>query len=205
MNKKWVFESLVKDDKDAIGLIAYALYKHKKHNLANNLRADGASDVQIEQQVKTFHDQALLSDSLNDYREMAVTYFDALISEAEEKYNEKQRLQKKAHEDKVKSLKLLHEKEIKNLNTKHINELKRQEANLLKKIKEYSLTHKSVFEKLVHWLFSGIPSTISTFLLTALFLGSVLFFTSEEKRKEVFSEFASKYISIQSSGSNKTP
>ncbi|MGJ0636181.1 hypothetical protein [Xenorhabdus bovienii] len=29
MSKKWVFEALVKDDKDAVGLMAYALYKYK--------------------------------------------------------------------------------------------------------------------------------------------------------------------------------
>ncbi|MFT7223124.1 MAG: hypothetical protein ACI82Z_000656 [Cellvibrionaceae bacterium] len=44
LTEKWVFESLAKDDKDSIGLIAYALYKNQKHTLTTSLRKEGKGE-----------------------------------------------------------------------------------------------------------------------------------------------------------------
>ena len=79
MSKKWVFESLVTDDKDAIGLIAYAFYKRKKHTLATSLRSEGKDESHIQQEVRTFHDHALQSNALPDYREEAKKFLDEIF------------------------------------------------------------------------------------------------------------------------------
>ncbi|CBJ88883.1 hypothetical protein HZS38_12070 [Xenorhabdus nematophila] len=74
MSKKWVFEALVKDDKDAVGLIAYALYKYRKHILATNLRNQGENESIIKKEVSIFHKQTLQNNSPDDYRDRATHY-----------------------------------------------------------------------------------------------------------------------------------
>lgn len=178
MTKKWVFESLVTDDKDAIGLIAYALYKHKKHTLATSLRKEGKEEGYIQQQVQTFHDQTLQNNSLGDYREKANSFLDEIFDELEEIISadfkkEKAKLEKQCQ-----------------------NEIKNQKAKILKNMREYQTANKSPLEKLGLWLLSGIPGIVSSFVLTCFILGASIFLVNEDKRQEVFADLASKYLGV---------
>ncbi|WP_210467523.1 hypothetical protein [Vibrio crassostreae] len=67
--KKWVFNLLVKSPNDSIGLLAYALYKYRKADLAENLRKSGKTDKEIATQLSSFHENTVNSEStLEDFR-----------------------------------------------------------------------------------------------------------------------------------------
>jgi len=187
LTKKWVFESLVTDDKDAIGLIAYALYKNEKHTLASNLRQQGKDEPTIQQEVKTFHDHTLQNNSLGHYRDRATAYLSDLIQKVQD--DEIERSQK----EKAK------------LDKQHQGELKNQRAKILKSMKEYQTANKSALEKLGHWLLSGIPGIVSSFIITCFILGASMLLVSEDRRQEVFAELASKYLGIQQVVQPKQP
>lgn len=187
MTKKWVFESLVTDDKDAIGLIAYALYKNEKHTLASNLRKQGKLEPEIQQEVNTFHDQTLQNNSLTHYRERATTYLSEII----------ERVQKDEHE------KYLKEKA--KLEKQHGNALKNQKTKILKNMREYQHANKSFVEKLSAWLLSGIPGIVSSFIITCFILGASMLLVSEDRRQEVFAELASKYLGISQAAPQTQP
>lgn len=178
LTKKWVFESLVTDNKDAIGLIAYALYKHKKHTLATSLRKQGKGEDYIQQQVQTFHDQTLQNNSLGDYRERAKNFLDEIFDELEE------------------IISADYKKEKAKLEKQHQNALKNQKAKILKNMREYQTENKSPLEKLGLWLLSGIPGIVSSFIITCFILGASMLLVSEDRRQEVFAELASKYLGI---------
>lgn len=178
MDKKWVFESLVKDDKDSIGLIAYALYKNKKHTLATSLRNKGKDESHIQQQVQTFHDQTLQNNSLDDYREKAKNFLDKIFNELEE------------------DIKARYEKEKTQLGKEHANNLKKEKAKLIKNIREFQHANRSWYEKLGAWLLSGIPGIVSSFLVTSLIIGASVLLVSESKRQEVLTELWAKYLGI---------
>ncbi|PFG10017.1 MULTISPECIES: hypothetical protein [unclassified Marinobacter] len=186
MSKKWVFNSLVEDDKDAIGLVAYALYKHKKHTLATNLRSQGKEEGSIQQQVDTFHDQTLQNNSLDDYREKATNYLNSLFLEIENEEREK------------------FARERAKIEKQHQSSFKKEKAKILKNMREYQSSHKSWFEKLGNWLISGIPGIVSSFLVTSLILGASMLLVNESKRQEVFAELAVEYLGISAQVNDST-
>lgn len=183
MTKKWVFESLVTDDKDAIGLIAYALYKNEKHTLASNLRRQGQDEPTIQQEVNTFHDQTLQNNSLSYYRDRATNYLSDLI----------QRVQDDERENFL--------KEKAKLEKQHQNDLKNQRTKILKSMREYQTANKSALEKLGLWLLSGIPGIASSFLVTCLIIGASVLLISEDKRQEMLTNLWAEYFGVQ----QKTP
>lgn len=187
LTKKWVFESLVTDDKDAIGLIAYALYKNEKHTLASSLRQQGKDEQTIQQEVKIFHDHTLQNNSLGHYKDRATTYLSKLIQKVQD--DEIEKYQK----EKMKSDK------------QHQTELKKQRAEILKGMREYQTANKSALDKLTHWLLSGLPGIVSSFLITCFILGASMLLVSEDRRQEVFAELASKYLGVQRTEQSTQP
>lgn len=178
MNKKWVFASLVNNDRDAIGLIAYALYKHKKHTLATSLRQEGRGEDYIQQQVQTFHDQTLQNNSLNDYREKATNFLNEIFSKLEQ------------------NIKDSYEKEKAQLQKDHANAIKKEKQKLIKNIEEFKYANRAWYEKLGLWLLSGIPGLISSFLITALIIGAAVLFVPEQKKQEIFESLIKNYLGL---------
>ncbi|AWL12821.1 hypothetical protein HMF8227_02369 [Saliniradius amylolyticus] len=181
MGKKWVFEELVKDDKDSVGLIAYALYKREKHVLASGLREDGHDEDEIQAQTATFHDQAVSSDRINSYREQATTYLNRIINEVEEN-KEKE-----------------HKEQLEKLNKTHKRELTKERQKLIKQMKDFQSANQTFQQRLIHWLFSGIPAMFSSILLTCLVLGASMMMVSESKRQEIFVSVVSQYFAVDES------
>lgn len=179
MARKWVFESLVENKNDGVGLIAYALYKFKKYSLAKSLREEGKSEEYIKEQVKTFHDHTLQSDTLDDYRDQAESYLHFIFLEIEEDLQED------------------FEKERQRLKKEYEKQLKKEKTAFVKKVQAFDNSNRSMSEKITKWLFSGIPGIVSSFILTAFFLGASLLLVPETKRKEVFSELAIEYLGLE--------
>lgn len=192
MSQKWVFEALVKNEKDGIGLIAYALYKHKKHALAQSLRNQGKPEDHIQAQVKIFHDQTLQNNTLDDYREKANTYLSEVYGQLEEditsKYEEKEKQLKQAHE--TKEIQTRKDCEAK---------IKKEKRIFIKSVQEYEKINKPMLSVFWAWLVSGIPGVIASFVLTAFFLGASVLLVPEEKRKEVFASLAAEYLGVANS------
>lgn len=178
MAKKWVFEALVQDDKDAVGLIAYALYKHRKHTLAGSLRAEGKSEQDIESEVRMFHDHTLNDGTLDDYREKATRYLDGVYASLET------------------DIKANFEKEKQKLVKAHAAELKKDRAKFVKNVRAFETSNQNWLERFWLWLLSGIPSLVSTFVLTAFLWGALFFFVSEDAKKELVTNLVTSYLGV---------
>ena len=183
-----MFEALVKNDTDAIGLIAYALYKHKKHSLAQSLRDQGFSEQHIQDQVKIFHDQTL-HNSLSDYRVRAENYMNAICVQLEKdittKFDEREKQFKQSLDAREAQTK-------KDCDAR----IKKERRQFIKSVQEYEKTNKSMLSIFGAWLISGIPGILASFLITALVIGASVLLVSEEKRKEVFASLVAEYVGI---------
>ncbi|MEH6671360.1 hypothetical protein [Halopseudomonas sp.] len=178
LNKKWVFATLVKNDRDTVGLIAYALYKHKKHTLATSLRDDGKDEAFIQQQVQTFHDQTLQNNSLDDYREKATKFLADIFDQIE------------------KDVSVNHEKERVLLEKKYKKDLTNEQKRLFQNIKNYQYDHRSKMDRLGAWLLSGVPSVVSSFLIASLLIGASVLTVSEEQRQAVLKSLWANYFGV---------
>jgi hypothetical protein len=177
--KVWVFEQLVKSEKDAQGLVAYALYKYSKHNLAVSLRKDGLSEHDIDQRVKIFHDDQIASAQLKTYNERAISFLGDIVSSvADDLY--------KKHSAEVELLKKRHAIELQELEKQHKKNIQKAEKDLLKNVQGYTADKRGWLSKLGFWLLSGVPSAIAALIVTALFyLLMFLWVSSEEDKKEI--------------------
>lgn len=179
----------MENDTDAIGLIAYALYKHKKHSLAQSLRAGNHAESYIQDQVKIFHDQTLQNNSLGDYRVKSENFLYEICVQLETdittKFNEREGQLKQSHEVREAQTK-------KECETK----IKKERREFIKSVQEYERTNKSIFSIFWAWLISGIPGVIASFVITAFVVGASVLMVSEEKRKEVFASLVAEYVGI---------
>ena len=106
----FIYDKLVKDKDDVLGIIAYSLYKRNKIDFINNFKANyGGSPSDAE--MITFHASSTTESSLEGFRRQAVdlarTFMDSALDEErqelEQEYAEKYYLSKVNEE--VKSLK----------------------------------------------------------------------------------------------------
>lgn len=188
MKKKWVYESLVENERDAVGLIAYALYKERKHSLAKCLRDEGTPELEIQAKVQTFHDQTLQSQSLDDYREKATLFLESLFSQMEQGIRKEYEKETTAYKRKLDKEKAEYKKQLD-------KELKTHKAGFLRKVKAYQVANKSFLAKAWSWLISGIPSTLSSIFLSCLILGGMFFAVDAKERHEVLLAVLAKYFS----------
>lgn len=101
-NKNWVYECLVENDTDPVGLIAYAFYKKSKHDVAKDMRARGMSEQEISLKTQTHHDSVLQSNELLEgFNAKSKTFLTEINSRL--KASVKEELQKE-HDKKVKEL-----------------------------------------------------------------------------------------------------
>ncbi|WP_417028169.1 hypothetical protein, partial [Citrobacter sp.] len=74
LKKKWVFKELVTSGDDAQELMAYAIYKVKKNQLAELRRTQGWNEESIQEELDKFH-EITLQVGLEDYRIKAQALF----------------------------------------------------------------------------------------------------------------------------------
>lgn len=178
-NKKWVFDTLVEHDKDAIGLIAYALYKYKKHTLAKTLRAEGSTEEHIQEQVRTFHDQTLQNSSLEDYREKATNYLNELFKKVEDTERDKYSREKAQLEKQFKK------------------DILKERREFIKNVQEYERMHKPWHSVVGSFLLSGIPGIVSSFLIFCLIVGAAIFFVPEAERTSILTKLFAEYVGAE--------
>lgn len=178
MIKKWVFDLLVKDNKDVLGLLAYALYKHRKSDYAKGLRLKGnLSEDEINNKMQLFHEQAVTgTNPLDSYRNEALL----LMREIEN------RLIEPIHKE--------HEDEKNALIRQHKNNLRKQEDEILKKIKAYSVSKIPWHNRFMMWLVSEIPKGIASILIMIFILGIILSIAPPETKTLVVDQILQKYV-----------
>jgi len=174
-NKKWVFDLLVKDQNDTLGLLAYAIYKHRKSGVAKGMRQAGRKEEDIKQAMKNFHDMAVDGgDQLNDYKKEAVRLLDVL----EQKLTEQ-------------------------MNKQHTKEITQKRNEIFKKIQHYSINEQSYGRRLWNWLIGEIPKAIASFILTIMLLGLAAWFAPESTKKIIIEGLLKTYV--ESIGVTTTP
>lgn len=178
MDKKWVFKELVKDDRDFVGLLAYAMYKHKKHTLASTLRDKGNTESIIVQRIQDFHDNALDSNSLKVYQEEAKTYLNSLIANIEQEH------------------KVRFEKEKNRLETKLKNDLKTQKKELIDNISKYKAQDTGWPYRVFVWILSGMPSAVAAIIITLVVYAGAMAMAGEDQKREVISEMIQKFSGV---------
>ncbi len=171
MTKKWVFDSLVKDSSDVTGLLAYALYKHRKSNLAKAMREQGKSEEEIAAAMQFFHTQTITGvNHLQAYEKEALSLLDEI--------------EKKIREPIVEKISLENRKEIERLKSEHIKELKKQKVNISRKFEQFKVEE----EQLKEWLLSSARKYVGNAfgnLIVLIFLAGLILFLSPSTLKEI--------------------
>ena len=183
-NKNWVYECLVENDTDPVGLIAYAFYKKSKHDVAKDMRARGMSEQEISLKTQTHHDSVLQSNELLEgFNAKSKTFLTEINSRL--KASVKEELQKE-HDKKVKEL----QKKEKAAFEKALRQLK----NAAKSSPPQSKILKSIF-----WLLNGFAGVFAAILM-AFLVGGIIYAASPEARKaETKREIVTEILNSMSS------
>lgn len=178
MTKKWVFNILVKSDKDHEGLIAYALYKYDKYLKAKQVRAETNNEPEVDKAVKEFHDNVVSTVSFQKaYQDAALTFLVNVSKNVTEPLIRK-------HTEEISVLKAAHKKELTNLEKDWIKKVRQQVAS-----KPFSLEN----------IKSQIASNIVSLLITAIFSFAIIAVVlvnkvPEDDQKKYFKEYVDDAI-----------
>lgn len=198
--RKWVFQLLVRDSNDPIGLIAYSLYKYAKAELAANLKEDGVSDEKINSELKIFHDQTIATQSqLDNYRQRAEhlvlelgelsgkAMFRDSLDDLELKKSKLAAEQATLNRDKAN-----YQKDLQKEKTKQTKELIDQFRTAVK-----NTPKRSKKEAFAAWLHNGAYSLSSQIVIIAFIFGVALILNggNEQLQRKISDSFVSVLLS----------
>jgi hypothetical protein len=187
-NKKWVYESIINDDNDHTGFIAYAFYKKEKHELAVKLRGDGLQETEIQSQLNTFHAQSITTSRLQSYREKADIYIDSIIQVIDTQARENYQSQLDKAEKRIAQLK--REKKDAVAKAKTDGGLA-----LAKKVLESPDIPKSRTKAFFGWCLSGMASIVMTVVVAGTLYAFAAFNTDDATKDKLKLELANKLVS----------
>ncbi|HDT5519387.1 TPA: hypothetical protein QHK07_004575 [Klebsiella aerogenes] len=164
--KKWVFTELVKDPNNIEQLLAYAVYKSFKDELARTAREAGAAENEIELKLSAYHDQCLTSSrQLQVFRTSAQQTLDGYVAVVNQQLQDGLEAafakQEAKYQKKIKSL----EKEIEETERKALKKLVEGADKYSKQIKKPVgfWEHLAVYGlAIIKFLFSGVPKLFAT-------------------------------------------
>ncbi|CAI8800085.1 hypothetical protein [Kosakonia quasisacchari] len=190
--KKWVFKELVTSGDDAQELMAYAIYKVKKNQLAEARRSQGWSEVLIQAELDKFH-EITLQVGLEDYRIKAQALFLEVMQGAAEHVTP-------FYEKEIEKLKKEHEETVKRLKSQ-INDLRNNAVkHYIAKVDEYNLSQKSWQDRYlirpIKWAFSGLPGIFASAFTLGVIVAIMGYFAGPEKRALIISEGAKNVLEI---------
>ncbi|EMF0787369.1 hypothetical protein [Klebsiella huaxiensis] len=175
-NKKWVFSELVKDSNDLSQLIAYAIYKADKDDMANSMRSNAKTEPEIQVKLDDFHDSVATTPRLlQNYQNRAETLMRSVANDIANK------------------AKLQATQQIDAIKAEHIKALKKEST---KAVDEY---HKKIKQNAVEtqtrrgWLWDFTVSGFSGVWATFLLIGGVWLISmataSDDDRNQVTGSF----------------
>lgn len=208
MSSEWVYEKLVTNDKDAVGLIAYAFYKAEKHSSAKELREAGHDEAAIKEKLKQFHDTTLVSPKrLSSYREQAQIYLTSIKDGLESNIGQKNTQLSKdlqASKNKIDELEL----SLKELKKTHKKNIKEAYAKVIAAAE--SVQKKGIIQRFLDWTLNGFDGIWAATLLAIAIMGIVMLKTPENERGTIVRDFVVGLLSTNakppvSSASEKQP
>ncbi|EKN5936154.1 hypothetical protein DVQ01_05245 [Yersinia enterocolitica] len=190
--KEWVFKALVTSGDDAQELMAYAIYKVKKNQLAEARRNQGWSEELIQEELDKFH-EITLQVGLEDYRMKAQALFLEVMQGAAEHVTP-------FYEAEIKKLKKEHDEAIKRLKAQ-IDDLRNNAVkHYIEKVDEYNLSQKTwqdrYFIRPLKWAFSGLPSILASAFTLGVIVAIMGYFAGPEKRTLIISEGTKNILEI---------
>lgn len=192
LKKKWVFKELVTSGDDAQELMAYAIYKVKKNQLAEARRTQGWDEESIQQELDRFH-EITLQVGLEDYRIKAQALFLEVMQGAAEHVTP-------YYEAEIKKLKKEHSEAVKRLKSQ-INDLRNNAVkHYIEKVDEYNLSQKTWQDRYlirpIKWAFSGLPGILASAFTLGVIVAVMGYFAGPEKRALIISEGAKNVLEI---------
>ncbi|PPC61160.1 hypothetical protein C1Y41_19540 [Pantoea sp. ICBG 1758] len=190
MEKLWVFTQLVTGKDDTTGFLAYALYKHDKNEIAENLRSKGLhTEDQINAQLKIFHEQTVNSSGrIEAYKEKAEAIvtdltdqidasvrldYEAQIAGANSQYDEIERLKAE-----IQTIKASRETELTKAKEEAVLNFHRVvEFNQLRK-------HGRIYRSL-GWYWNGFASIFATITFALVVYGICTLALPQKSRDEI--------------------
>jgi cell division septum initiation protein DivIVA len=149
MASKWVYETLVADDNDVRGFIAYAFYKRSKHQRALDARQEGKSEPEVQAIIKGHHDHVVASPLLlSGFEAKAETFLNNI---ADSIYNEAKREVVSQNAASMLKLKGEHDAAVKVLQARFDSQAKQlatAQSNLLRETERLKAAHSSEIAQL---------------------------------------------------------
>ncbi|OKB67154.1 hypothetical protein BHU62_08855 [Serratia marcescens] len=192
LKERWVFKELVTSGDDAQELMAYAIYKVKKNQLAETRRSQGWTEESIQDELDRFH-EITLQVGLDDYRTKAQALFLEVTQGAAEHvtpfYQAEIEKLKKEHNDAIKRLK------------SQISDLRNNAVkHYMEKVDEYNLSQKTWKDRYlirpVKWAFSGLPGIFASAFTLGVIVAVMGYFAGPEKRTLIISEGAKNVLEL---------
>lgn len=196
MAKQWVFEKLVTDPhKGVVGLIAYALYKARKHEVASSLRESGRSEEEIKEQVDSYHESVVNSPStLSDFKSNASRLLDDVTAQLEqgiaEHYQKQLERKDRDYTEAVERLKREYEKKLN-------REVKKGMHEFVKKIHAAPVRPKTI--RALCWIWNGFSGVFAATLLAMMIGGIVYHSLPAEQKNEAIANSFNRWINSTSS------
>lgn len=192
LKKKWVFKELVTSGDDAQELMAYAIYKVKKNQLAEARRSQGWNEEMIQDELDNFH-EITLQVGLDDYRTKAQALFLEVTQGAAEHVTP-------FYQDEIEKLKKEHTEAIRRLKSQ-INDLRNNAVkHYIEKVDEYNLSQKTWQDRYLirplKWAFSGLPGILASAFTLGVIVAIMGYFAGPEKRTLIISEGAKNILEI---------
>lgn len=164
--KKWVFTELVQDSDEPEQLIAYAMYKADKDDLAIQCRARLLPETDIVVELTSFHDSIAYSERrLQDYRDKAKRAVDQLVSSVSERVAA-------AYDQTIATMTDEHQIDLQEKWKKWGEDAALYSAHLTKPV-WYTRFGKGILS----WLGGGVSGLLATAISTLLIVGAVSLFT----------------------------
>lgn len=190
--KRWVFQELVSSASDPQELMAYAIYKLKKNQLAEARRSQGWTEAKIDEELERFH-EITLQVGLDDYRAKAQELFLEVTQGAAEHVTP-------YYEKEIEKLKKEHTESVKRLKSQ-INDLRNNAVkHYIEKVDEYNLSQKTWQDKYIYrplkWAFSGLPGIFASAFTLGVIVAVMGYFAGPEKRSQIISDGAKNVLEI---------
>ncbi|EBQ5799621.1 hypothetical protein DRV48_16140, partial [Salmonella enterica subsp. enterica serovar Rissen] len=164
--KKWGFTELVQDSDEPEQLIAYAMYKADKDDLAIQCRARLLPEADIVVELTSFHDSIAYSERrLQDYRDKAKRAVDQLVSSVSERLAA-------AYDQTISTMTDEHQIDLQEKWKKWGEDAALYSAHLTKPV-WYTRFGKGILS----WLGGGVSGLLATAISTLLIVGAVSLFT----------------------------
>ncbi|MEW5290707.1 hypothetical protein ABW286_16225 [Erwinia papayae] len=164
--KKWVFTELVQDSDEPEQLIAYAMYKADKDDLARQCRARLLSESDIVNKLTSFHENIAYSDRrLQDYRDKAKRAVNQLVDSVSERVGA-------AYDQKIAAMMDNHQSDLQEKWKKW-----GEDAALYSAYLTQPVWYIRLGKGFLSWLSGGISGLVATAISTLLIVGAVSLFT----------------------------